>query len=283
MHFRLLVSAIALAGMATLTGCNKIKIGYEYADWFFIYSIEENFDLDKTQRNLLKGEVAAYFEWHRKQMLPEYFGFTQYIAAAMKNGLTASEVDSGHARFKELHRLTMAPVTERAASLLVGLNASQIDGWLEKQKKKNDKHRKNFSGTLEQRLDHRYQRILEELEDWTGRLSKEQRKKIKDLNATLPWNGLLWLDSREKMQGRLAGMLKSRASKDSVRGFLAAYWVDVDSLRSPEYRIQAREFDIRLKAFILKVHNLLTPVQRRNFLRKLEKVSVDLRSLSRQD
>src|SRR5690606_41170086 len=109
------------------------------------------------------------------------------------------------------------------------------------------------------------------------------RKRIKELNEKLPWNGFLWLDNREKMQVQLADLLKSRVSGSKTQGHLAAYWVNPDSLRSREYRIRAKEFDIHLKTFILEVHNMLTPEQKRYFVRKLEKVTSDIRALNRRN
>lgn len=278
---------IAVAGalflLTAFSGCSKLKLGYEYADWFVVYSVEDNFELDKPQRNQLKGEVADYFSWHRKQMLPLYSEFLDDMAAGLKNGLRPPEIDSCYARLRALHRSTLGPVASRASTLLLSLNPEQIDAWMEKQKKKNLKLRKDFSGSLEDRLDHRFQKIVEELEDWTGRLSKEQRKKIKVLSATLPWNGLLWLDARERVQAHLGEMLKRRASKGEVEAYLQTYFFETDSLRTPEHRVRAREFETRTLTLIQAVYGVLTPVQRRQFILQIEKLAGDFRSLSRQE
>lgn len=280
---RLRGAAAVLAAGLGLAGCNKLKLGYEYADWFVVYSVEDNFDLDKSQRTQLKADVDAYFLNHRAGMLPEYADFLDYAAQAARNGLRPAEIDSGYARYKILYRRTLDPVLAPAARFLSGLTSEQVDEWLEKQRKKNLKLRKAFSGTLKERLEHRYRKIVDELEDWTGRLTKDQKGRIKALNGTLPWNGNLWLDTRERMQEHLAELLKKNAPADEIRDYLGAYLLEPDSLRSEEYRARNAEFEKRIRIVILGVSNILTLDQKRRFLLQVEKLAKEFRTMSRQE
>ncbi|MEO6095525.1 MAG: DUF6279 family lipoprotein [Fibrobacteria bacterium] len=273
------ISAITLAA----TGCNKIKLGYEYADWVVTYSVEDNFDLEKPQRIQLKDDVHAYFRWHRKDLLPVYADFAEWIADNARNGIQTSEVDSGYHRYRELYRRTLEPTVEKSVNLLITLTPGQVDQWLERVHKKNAKQRRDFSGSLDERLDHRYGKIIDELEDWTGKLSKEQRNRIKVLNRTLPWNSGLRLELREKVQEHLAGILKKKASREEIHGYLANYVMDTDSLKSEEYRVQCREFDSRLRTMVYQIHNILNPEQKRRFIQQVEKLGRDFRTLSAQD
>jgi hypothetical protein len=271
--------AVALA----LSGCNKLKLGYEYADWLVIYSVEDNFDLDRTQRGHLKEDVDAYFLWHRAQMLPAYADFLTYVADSVRNGLRPAEIDTGYNRYRVLYKRTLEPVAEKSVNLLAALTPEQVDAWLEKQRKKNQKLRKDFSGSVEEKLDHRYHKIVDEMEDWTGRLSKEQKNKIKVLNATMPWNGTLWLDMREKVQEHLAELLKKKAPQEELRSYLTTYFLETDSLRSEEYRVKNKEFETRLRTLIYVIHNLLTPEQKRHFIQQVEKLARDFRVMSKQE
>jgi hypothetical protein len=278
------LSLAALSFLAlTITGCNKLKLGYEYADWLVTYSVEDNFDLDKPQRAQLKDDVHAYFRWHRKELLPVYADFADWIANSARNGIQPSEVDSGYHRYRELYRRTMEPSVEKSVNLLVALTPEQVDQWLERVRKKNAKQHKEFSGSLDERLDHRFGKIIDELEDWTGKLSKEQRNRIKILNRTLPWNSGLRLEMREKFQDHLAEILKKKAPREEVHAYLANYAMDTDSLKSEEYRVKGREFETRLRTMVYQIHNILTPEQKRRFIQQVEKLARDFRTLSAQD
>lgn len=274
-----LISAVG----AGLSGCNKLKLGYEYADWFVIYSVEDNFDLDKIQTARLKQDVADYFRWHRTRMLPLYADYLASIADHIRSGLRPAEIDSGYARYRALYAMTLEPIPEKSATLLTALSPEQVDAWLELQRKKNQKSRKEFSGTPEERLEHRFGKIIDELEDWTGRLSKDQRGKIKTLNATLPWNGDLWVDLREKVQEHVADLLKKKAPRAELEAYLNRYYLETDSLRSEEFRGKNREFESRLQQTIFQVYNALTPEQRRHFIQQVEKLARDFRVLSKQE
>ena len=276
---RFLVAILALA----FTSCNKLKLGYEYADWLVTYSVEDNFDLDKPQRALLKEEVNAYFHWHRKQMLPIYAEFAAWIADSARNGIKPAEVDAGYARYRVLYRKTMEPVVEKSVDMLASLTPEQVDQWLERVRKKNAKMRKSFSGSPEERLEHRFVKIVDELEDWTGKLSKDQKARIKALNSTLPWNGSLYLELRETVQDHLADMLKKKSPKDEIRVYLSEYFLDTDSLKSEEYRIKSREFSVRMRIMVNQVYNMLTSEQKRRFIQQVDKLARDFLVLSQQE
>ncbi len=280
---RWLVAGFLTASAFGLNGCNKLRLGYEYADWLVIYSVEDNFDLDKPQAIRLKEDVAAYFHWHRTQMMPAYSDFLTYIADGVRDGLRPAEVDTGYARYKSLYKRTMEPVAEKSVTLLESLSPDQVDAWLDLQRRKNRKLRKEFSGSPEERLEHRYNKIVDEMEDWTGRLSGEQKNKIKVLNATLPWNGNLWLDMREKVQDHLAELLKKKAPLTELRDYLKTYYLETDALRSPEYGVKYHAFETRLRILIYQVHNILTVEQKMHFIQQVEKQAQDFRALSKQE
>jgi hypothetical protein len=274
--------AAAFAAIA-LSGCNKIGLLYDYADKLVLYKVEDDFDLDKAQRVRLKADVEGYFQWHRKSLLPAYADFLSYIVDSARVDLRPDEIDSGYQRYQALYRRTMVPVAEKSAALLLSLSPDQIEGWIERQRKKNRKLHKDFSGSQPERLEHRPKKIIDELEDWTGRLSKEQKEKIRALNGAVPWNGILWLDLREKVQERVAEMAKRKAPADSLRAYLAEYYLGDGNLKSEEFRERYREFEQRLKAFIYAVRNLLTEEQRARFLQQVEKLAQDFRTRSQQE
>jgi hypothetical protein len=121
------------------------------------------------------------------------------------------------------------------------------------------------------------------LEDWTGRLSKEQKEKIRALNTLLPWNGALALDLRETVQERIAGMAARKAPSDSLRACLAAYFLGDESLKNDEFRASSREFEQRLKTLIHQIRNLLTEEQKAHFLQQVEKLAQDFKTRSQPD
>ena len=285
-RFRVLagpLAGIAVLAALSLSGCNKIGLLYDFADRLVLYSVEDNFDLDGVQRTRLKEEVGAYFQWHRKALLPAYADFLLNAVDSARDGLRTAEIEAGYIRYREIYRKTMEPVAGISVSLLTGLAREQIDAWIEKQRKKNQKLRKEMSGSPQERLDHRCKKIIDELEDWTGKLSKEQKERIKALNGTLPWNGLLWLDLREQVQERVAEMARRKAPADSLRALLQAYYRGDESLKTEEFKQRYREFETRLRILISKIQNLLTDEQKARFLMQVEKLGQDFRARSQQE
>jgi hypothetical protein len=274
---------LALAAPLLLAGCNKIKLGYEYADWLVIYSVEDNFDLDKAQRGRLKEDVANYFRWHRVGMLPQYAALLSRMGDSLKAGLRLDIVDTGYFQYHDLYRKTMEPVVDPALALLLSLDSAQVEAWIERQRKKNQKLRKDFSGGRDEKLERRYHKTLEELEDWTGRLSAEQRKKIREFSRALPWNGDLWLENRENLQGQLGALLRRKAPKEELRRFLQDYFLHPEKVRSKAYNDSYRAYEMKAREMILSINSILTPGQRKHFIGEVGKLAQNLRNMSRAD
>lgn len=257
-----------------------LKLGYEYADWMVIYSVEDNFDLEKIQRSRFKEDVETYFNWHRKAMLPHYADFLSGISDSLGKGLKPEGLDSGYARFKTLWRETLEPAVDKSVDLLAGLSPEQVDHWYAKQQKKNQKLKKEFSGTPEDRLERRYEKTLDQLEDWTGKLSKDQRKQVRALSRALPWNGHLWIEFRESVQTRLAGMLKAKAPRAELRGFLEDYFLRPEKLRTAEYNARIKVSEAGIRTMAQGIHRILTPEQRKHFRVRLDLLAGDFRKMS---
>lgn len=278
---RLLVfTSVLLLG---LCGCSKLKLGYEYADWMVIYSVEDNFDLEKLQRTRFKEDVESYFRWHRKAMLPLYADLLSGASDSLAKGLKSEGIDSTYGRFKVLYRKTMEPTVDKAVNLLVSLSPAQVDEWAAKQQKKQQKLRKDFSGSRDEQLERRYEKTVDHLEDWTGKLSKDQKKQIRELSRGLPWNGHLWMDHREKVQARLAVLLKAKAPREEVRAFIEDYFINPEHLRSKEYNARIKESEGKLRMMITRIHQILTPEQKKHFRTRLDLLAQDFRKMSKQE
>jgi hypothetical protein len=281
--YRTLIIALATAFCLFLGGCNKLRLGYEYADWLVIYSVEDNFDLDRPQRVSFKNDVEAYFRWHRKAMLPKYAELLSGAADSLGKGLRPAGIDSAYDAFKRLRRETMEPTLDRSVNLLLSLAPAQVEAWHAKQRKKNQKLRKDFSGTLDERLERRYEKTVDELEDWTGRLTKAQKNQIREISRGLPWNGNFWLENRERMQDSLATLLRSKAPREDVRRLLEDYFIYPERLRSPEYQAAFERSESGIRRMIVRIHALLTPQQRKHFRGLVENLAQDFHKMSRQD
>jgi hypothetical protein len=274
---------VAAAFCLLLGGCNKLRLGYEYADWLVIYSVEDNFDLEKPQRIAFKNDVEKYFRWHRKAMLPQYADLLSRASDSLGKGLRPAGIDSAYAAFKRLRRETMEPTLDGSVDLLLSLTPAQVDAWHAKQQKKNQKLRKDFSGTLEERLERRYEKTVDELEDWTGRLNKVQKKQIREMSRSLPWNGHHWLENRQRMQDSLAALLRAKAPRDDIRRLLEDYFIHPERLRSPEYQAAFETSEAGIRRMIVRIHTLLTPQQKKHLRGLVDNLAQDFLKMSRQD
>jgi hypothetical protein len=93
---------------------------------------------------------------------------------------------------------------------------------------------------------------------------------MRTLSRGLPWNGHLWIEFRESVQTRLAGLLKAKAPRDEVRKFMEEYFLFPERMRSEEYNARMKETESKTRAMILQSIRILTPQQRSHFRTRQE-------------
>ena len=273
--------AVALSALILLCGCSKLRLAYEYADWMLLFSVNNNFDLDKTQSESLKRDVKEYFSWHRREMLPRYAHLLLRASNKIKSGGRPDDYDSIYREFRVLYRQTMEPVVGKAQTLLLSLSPEQIEAYEKVMKKKNDKLRKENAKARSRLMEERYRKTVVEIEDWTGPLSSEQKQQVHDFSMTVPWNKDLWLEHREKSQAKLIGILRARQPA-LLEAFLKDYFLDPDRLKSPIYVERTREYETRLKSLILGVNGMVTPSQKASALVQAETLAKDFLEMSKK-
>jgi hypothetical protein len=264
-----------------ISGCNKIRLGYEYGDWLVMFSIKGSIDPDRAQLEILKQDVEDYFLWNRRAMLPRYADFLQGAVEGLRAGANPDQYDSAYRKYRRLYRETLVPVVDKAQNLLLSLSPGQIDAYAKRLKKKNDKLRKDFRAPMEELRERRYRKTLAGIEDWTGRLGSEQRSRVREMSLALPWNGGHWLDNREKSQAEMLGILRGSRDSLQLRRFLEDYFLHPENLRSPEFQSRYAEYENGIRDFILGLFAVLTPRQKERVFSQLEALARDFRKMSR--
>jgi hypothetical protein len=264
-----------------ISGCNKIRLGYEYGDWLVMFSIKGSIDPDRAQLEILKQDVKNYFLWNRRAMLPRYADFLQGAVEGLRAGANPDQYDSAHREYRRLYRETLVPVVSKAQNLLLSLSPGQVDAYAKRLKKKNDKLRKDFEAAPEELRERRYRKTLAGIEDWTGKLGPEQRSRVREMSFALPWNGGHWLDGREKSQAEMLGILRGSRDSLQLRRFLEDYFLHPENLRSPEFQSRYAEYENGIRDFILGLFAVLTPRQKDRVFSQLEELARDFRKMSR--
>ena len=82
---------IVLAVILPLTACSSIRFGYNHADTFLIFRLDQYFDLEQSQKQLAKDRIGALLAWHRATQLQDYAALLDEIRAKLNGPVTPSE------------------------------------------------------------------------------------------------------------------------------------------------------------------------------------------------
>ncbi len=261
-----------------LGGCSFLKLGYRHLDWVLYYTLQKQFDLSRDQKSDLRSRVDEYVAWHKQEMLADYVVFLKEAAQRMPDGVDSLELEWGFERYRDLRRRTLEPMVEASTAFLLSLDGDQLRAYTKKASRKNSDKLREWRENPEKSRDKRAERTLDQVEEFTGKLSASQRRAIDSLSRALPLNTGHWLEFRQNQQNALA---EAAHTGDSTRlaGFLRDYFLTPEKLRTPSHQEAVARQELHSKGMILAVSALLTPEQRSRAAARLSEFTRDLEQL----
>lgn len=282
---RLLAIIGAVLAALLLAGCGSlVRLGYGQAPTLAYWWIDGYADLDDAQSQRLRDDLDQWFDWHRRQQLPDYAALLARAQREITEPISTQAMCAW--REQALRRLDAA--LERAAPplgrLIVTLRPEQIRHMERKLAKDGADMRADFAqADRGERARASFKRTLERYENLYGRLDEAQRARLAQLLAASPFDADAWLAERERRNADMVRTLATvAAGGDAAQAQAAVFAIAERSLRSP--RLEYRAYQERLVqencALAATMHNLTTPAQRQHARGKLRAWEDDLRALA---
>jgi len=76
---RLPGSLLIILALLLLSGCSRVSLGYNHADWILRYWINGYTSFSAAQKEDIHLEVDDYMRWHRQNALPGYIAFLEAV------------------------------------------------------------------------------------------------------------------------------------------------------------------------------------------------------------
>lgn len=196
-----------------LIGCSGTQFFYNRLDTLIGWYVDDFVELDTEQRSLFEDQLEAFFEWHRREELPQYIALIDRAISLLDAPLAVRELE---------------PLVDDARDATDRLRAHALTALLRLGESLSDQQFSDFMAELERRQqasreamlardDGAYRqdiadRIEDNLEDYLGRLSREQRQLVAEGAGRYVRLDALWLSDRERWLAALGGILKDRRS-----------------------------------------------------------------------
>ena len=252
-----------------ISSCTTGKYFYDFGDEIVSWQVDNYFDLTNKQEEWIEERMRRHLDWHREIELPRYRDFLIEVQNKSGNGLTMSELDEGYTRLDQKRVRTLETLLPDTVSFLAGISPEQINT-LEKKMDEDNQEMDEEYNSPEKFFRERKEKFWEQMEDWFGDFSEDQKIKI-NLLHTEWFSGkadflLDRLERRRKSQLQFLAQLRSYKDKSELEKWLRQ---SVINWAGETYSAKRARI-LRNKKRILQVDKLLTPEQRMHAVRELD-------------
>lgn len=259
--------------MSTLTACSTGFV-YNNIDWLIHWYIDDYVDLNKKQKEKFDDAFAEFMNWHRETELPRY----QTHLADLKQKVSQSPLDAEQwqQEFDSLWQHAQRARDKLAPDIVElsrMLSDKQINGFFDELEKQNAKRESRYEEQDEaQRRESMIDDIEERVEDYTGRLTDEQRQFIIQYAETFTSNFEAWMSYRRLWQSQARQMLLARRYDNDFPADFALLLTEPEKLQSTQYQQVRMENRHHYASLIAQLHHSFTPEQKK----RIEKELTDL-------
>ncbi|MEQ6340800.1 MAG: DUF6279 family lipoprotein [Gammaproteobacteria bacterium] len=281
---KLPLTSITLLLVISVVGCSMVATGYNNADWYLRYKINNYTSFNTTQKETIQREVGVFMNWHRRDMLPEYIKFLKKIDQSLQNSrIEKEQIFILSDELRGLYRITLRPTIHPAAHILANMSKPQIQELEENLKEENEKLKEeSLNGSRDDQLSRRAEKTIDFIEDFTGNLSGEQKEKITRMSRQLPFAAPAFMQNREKNQRKIIELIHNNEGAEKIASFIGLWISTPEHTRTPDEQKLIKEFQDATNGMIANIYTTLTPQQKQRLRDKIQEYTADLGALTRK-
>jgi hypothetical protein len=267
--------------LLTVSACST-RFFYNRIDWFVVWKLGDYVTLTDVQKADLKADLNDHLEYVRVNEMPRVVEVLNKTAREVESGyITADMMDARYNELLVIYDDFMLGIVPLSMRFLRGLDDEQVQELFEKFEEVNQEMYEEYSGrTSEERKKNRNKSAVKSTENWTGRLSSEQRQILKDALARMSDSSEQWITYQREWQRRFRILIAERPPEDEYLEELTQLFVSPRDLHSRSYRDQVDANRTILNVALAELLNGLTDKQRKRSVKKLDGYAKDLTKLS---
>lgn len=274
----LLVLAALLAA-----GCSSgVRIGYNQAEMLVGWTLSDYVDFEPHQRDLFAQKFRSLHDWHRREQLPEYARLVREVRSRVEDGLTREDIDWIVARSRGRLDALVERGAGDAADLLLSLTPEQVKDLERAFARANQKLAQSWGvgRPAAEQQKKRAERLVAQVERFTGRLSREQVERVAELSNAQPLNIEQRFAERQRRQRELIAALQSGRSRTEMAAWFRQWAPNWERGRDPQVARAAQAAAEQRAQMFADIDRLLTPAQRRTAMERLNGYAEDFLALS---
>lgn len=203
------LKAAVLACLLGLTACSGTTFVYNRLDTILPWYVDDYVELNASQERQLEEILRPFLDWHRQQELPRYVELLNQVDSSLDREVTPAELaniyDEMQVAWLRLEQESLDGLLELGESL----SDAQVQEFLAYMWKRQDEYEEEYltrSGS--EYREEIYENFADTLEDYLGRLTAEQKERLRQATADFERADEVWLQERAASIERLAVMLR---------------------------------------------------------------------------
>jgi len=277
---RCLLACLLLAAGA----CSNLQIGYNLGDTAILYYLDGYLDLNDRQEQQVSAELKQLFAWHRQHELPAYAAELGKTRQMLEKPLSVAQLQDINDFMRDaLQRLALKSVP-MLSQLMLSLTPQQVAYLREQLDESNALWREEqLAGSPAEQRQQRYERMLEQFEQWLGPLDAQQQATLRVANEQWPVDQQFWYAERLIRQQEVLALIEYAVTQkptrtqldERLRSYIVNFEKDRSALRKARI-VSSREHAMRL---IVALTNNATAVQKQHVVMRAQDLIDDFSAL----
>jgi hypothetical protein len=256
---------------------------YNQADWLLPSYLDDYVSLNEQQNNLFRLKLEHSLEWHRRQQLPEYASFLEWLAAAATDGLDHAEIDTVYKELRQFGDVLVEVLVPQMTQIIQAMDDHQLTELYENLEVNNQRFKAKHidSSEIEQR-ERLAEKKLNFVDRWAGSVNDDQKDLVLLWSRATVLMGKEYYQSRQNWQGKLKQILLRRDEKTFLEMGLLTLIKDRRKLRSEDFNTRYYANENLDKKLYLQLDRSLSSRQREYMVTRLKDIANDFRELAEQ-
>jgi len=279
---RFFACGAALALAAGVAACSTARLAYNQAPNLTYWWLDGHIDFTSDQTPQVRSKIDDFFQWHRRNELPEYSRRLQAWQALAVRDITPAEACAEFEVVRERIDAAAERMVAPMARVALQLDASQLANLQRRQAKSNEDFAKeHLRPTPERVLEERLKKAAERSERFYGPLTSAQRDLLREQLRQSPWDPERTQAERLRRQADLLQTVRDlQANPAMAEQAVREHVARINQSPTPGYPAYSQQLVQHGCAQFAALHNSTTPEQRANAVKALKSYEEDVVSLA---
>ncbi|WP_371193273.1 DUF6279 family lipoprotein [Glaciecola sp. SC05] len=278
---------IVLVAVFLLAGCST-KFAYKNLDWLVYWYVDDYIEMTNAQEQQFDQYIAQWQQWHVETELPKYQAHLEELANDIaQQNISVDRMGYHQEKARDHWERLREHISPGIADIAATMDEEQITYFfaaLEKENVKDEEERlERLALSDDKRKDRWVDRNFDNLKNWLGRLSDEQKSYIENSYGNMQSNSENWVKYKRDYQQALRLQFAAPERDEVFKNEMTALLINPEQFRSEQMLATSAHNERATKEYLLTIFSLSTEKQRAHLIKEINDLRDDVVELSSRD